>query len=941
MRALPSARLVRRSLLAKTDHIGRCLTACMLTAACLWYAVPVDAASERASSGTGLSLRSYPYSEPLRDFLNRGHWQGYSNLGKQGYAPETVSVLSYELYDRLGSHLFRGYPLMSWRETRSDSLGLQQSDLDREIYFFQFFNDLVVADDRYGGWSFSAALGDNIRTNLTPLTMRTPQWQGVRIDGGAGDQGMTMLLTRGSYDRFSAFDARLDRSPVLAYGGRYYRKPNDVLTVGLTFYNQHQVNIESRRGSFVSGSQPYQIRSPDEISVWIESDAPETGAVAGVMDVDIEILVQQEGGKQWLSSDPEVAPPVLYSSGLRPRVSGGTRVGDVRQVSAAGERVEYLFTLPPSTAIIDARFAADVVGDYRISVRQTHQYRNADGDLETRSWPSTADPKHSQRGNPMYPYDFKPTEDEPHFTVARAEGSPGTQRARTVRFNHGIPSGKTLLGTDFAIVARELMANGEVVYNIEEQHFPLSSDSLGVRGVKGTTGAWAYLFNARLPLQVRGVSVEFGGELYRMDPDYSGGYDSRRGGTIFFTDQGGPKGSEAFTQELPLMEDNDDDDEVPDDTFQDQGRFQQYVPGTYSGGRAGGVFPGLDEDGDLTPDNDRDRNGAPDWTEPFLFMGSDPADFVYGIDFNNNGSPDFRENDDYADYPIRKDQKGLHGYVSVPDALPGLSRLSAGWYSAKEIAGWGEASALYARMSGTWHAPGGILVEVNDDIKLVEDTISDDVYEWVIGDTSSLANVYSPLAPPPPDPLIMRKSLVNFGAAEMEWEHHTGVRVGLDLLHFMNRQADIDGIQESDTYSEFALVSRLEYARRLGRLDLWTGLKYAVKEGHRGPAWADASTRFRAAAIKAGYQIMPGMSLRWGISGLPGLRMSLTDDSDPASSYEEGKSVLMLQGTADSFMGMSLSISSGVQIHHRDYDEGGGARDFDTVGIFVDVIAGN
>jgi len=167
------------------------------------------------------------------------------------------------------------------------------------------------------------------------------------------------------------------------------------------------------------------------------------------------------------------------------------------------------------------------------------------------------------------------------------------------------------------------------------------------------------------------------------------------------------------------------------------------------------------------------------------------------------------------------------------------------------------------------------------------------------------------------------------------------VRVGLDVLHYLNRQAEIDAIQEDDTFSEFALVSRLEYARRWGKFDLWTGLKYAAKEGHRGPVWPDASTRFRAAAVRAGYEIMPGMALRWGISGLPGLRMRLTDDGDPARSYEEGKSVLMLQGTADSFMGMSLSISSGVQVHHRDYDEGGGARDFDTVGIFVDMIAGN
>jgi hypothetical protein len=40
-------------------------------------------------------------------------------------------------------------------------------------------------------------------------------------------------------------------------------------------------------------------------------------------------------------------------------------------------------------------------------------------------------------------------------------------------------------------------------------------------------------------------------------------------------------------------------------------------------------------------------------------------------------------------------------------------------------------------------------------------------------------------------------------------------------------------------------------------------------------------------------------------------------------------------------MGLSLSLSSGIQLYRRDYDEGDRVRDFDTMGIFVDLIAGN
>lgn len=937
-----------RLLARAINRIRRCACLYLLIGgALLAAAARAPADSGRQPAGTGLSIPSYPASVPLRDFLNHGRWdpkfgwESYTNLGKVGYAPETVSVLSYELYDRLGNHMLRGYPLMSWHETRSDSLGMQRSDLFRRVYFDRFFNNLVVADDQYGGWSISAAVGDHIRTSLSPLTIRTPRWQGLRFDGGTVDQGFTVLMTRGAYNRFSAFDARLDRSPVLGYGGRYYRRISDVLTMGMTLFQQHQVDVGGKHGSFFRGTQPHQMIAPYRITVRIESDAPEIGAVAGVSDVRLEIVARDEDGPRRLSSDPRAVPPAEYAPQLAPQVSGGILVGAERRVSEPGEWVEYLFALPVGAAITQACFQADVSGNYRISVRQNHRYRTGDGQLLERTWPSKADPANSELGNPLYPYGFKPGEEEPHFTVARARGDPGPEQTRTVRFDYGIPSGKTLLGTDFQVISRELIAGGEVVYNIEEQHFPFKSDSLGVRGRKASTDAWAYLFHARAPVRLGGVDLELGGEVYRMDPDYSGSYDSRRGGTVYFTDQGGPRGQDAFTQEFPLMKDNDDDDEYPDDSFYNQGRFQPLSPATYSGGRAGGVFPGLDSTGDLTPDNDRNRNGVPDWIEPFLFYDSDPKDFVYGIDFNNNAKPDFRENDDHPDYPIRRDQKGLHGFVALVDPYPGITRLTAGWYSTREIAGWGEASAVYGRMHGVWYLPAGVRLEINDDIKMVEDTIRDDVYEWVTGDTSALANVYSPLVPPPPDPLVMRKSLVNFGAAELSWEHHSGIETGFTLLHYLNRQFAIEGVQESGTYADLAYVARLQYSRRWRYLDLWSGVKYRARSGHRGPAWPDASIRFRAAAVTLDYQIMPGMSLRWGMSGIPGLRMRYTDSANPSDSYTETQSVLMLQGTEERFMGYHMVIGTGVQLHRRHYDHRDPVRDFDVVGIFVEVIAGN
>jgi hypothetical protein len=913
----------------------RCRLCWLLLVSCMatWGQAAWSQQAQR-SPNYGLNIITAPAATPLRPFLNRDTWAGYWNYGGQPYSPTTVSGRSEELYDRLGTRLLRGYPLVSWRETRSDSIGLQGSNLARENYLFEFFGELVVANDSYKSWNFSVTAGDNIRTTLTPLTLRSPRWQGVRIDADAPDQGFTLLLTRGALRRFSAFDARRDLSPVLAYGGRYYKDVSEVLTVGTTLFNQHQVDVESNQGSFISGTQPYQMSGPSRIVVRVQSDATDQITTAAIYGVAMELeTIAADGQKQRISVAAQ--PPV-----------GGQRVGDMLQVSGPGDAVDYTFDFPANTQVINAIFKADVAGDYRISVRQTHDFSFVSRDevqVEERSWPSA--PSHNQ-GGVLYPIDFKPNEGEPFFTVARAEGAPSLSRRRVVKFENGIPSGKTLIGTDFKIVANELMAQGEIVYNSEEKLFPYSNDSTDVRGKKSSSGSWAYTLNASRPLSWRGLDIEVGGELFRMDPDYSGGYDSRRGGTVFFTDKGGPNGSEAFTQEFNLVEDNDDDDRYPDDSFEDGGRYATQIPGSFGATPWAGVFPGLDADGDQTPDNDRDRNGVPDWTEPFLHYYSDPSDFVYGIDFNNNAQPDFRENDDYADYPIRKDQRGFHAFASFAEPVQSLDYIALGYYKMEEIAGAGQAKAVYARTRARWQPGRWLRAEFNDDIKLVKDDIRDDVYAWVTGDTALTGpNTNSPINPPPPDPLAMRNSLVNTASLRLDYQPTDDVELRADLIHYLNRQSEVKEagglVQDSDSHAEIALVTRGQYRYTRGNFELWTGGKFALKEGRRGPAWAKQSIRFFGPILRTTYHLMEGISVQWGMSGLPLLPLRFVNDKDESMNYDERKMVFMLSGRTDDYQGAVVNISTGLELFRRDFEQGGRERDFDTYGIFLEVIVGN
>ena len=56
-----------------------------------------------------------------------------------------------------------------------------------------------------------------------------------------------------------------------------------------------------------------------------------------------------------------------------------------------------------------------------------------------------------------------------------------------------------------------------------------------------------------------------------------------------------------------------------------------------------GVFLSQDGNNDGIPDTNRNFNRIPDWNEPFLMYESDPNEYVYGLDRNNNDEPDRRE----------------------------------------------------------------------------------------------------------------------------------------------------------------------------------------------------------------------------------------------------------------------------------------------------------
>ena len=135
-----------------------------------------------------------------------------------------------------------------------------------------------------------------------------------------------------------------------------------------------------------------------------------------------------------------------------------------------------------------------------------------------------------------------------------------------------------------------LKVRAEYERNLLSRSFPV------LRGRHGTEQDAAWYVNA-----LKDIGLwEVGGEIFRIGPRYGGGYDSRRGGVRLYTDQAGESKDQQMLSEFPLVDDNDDDDRYADDNLRDYPNGPEIESG---------VFPGLDEDNDNVPDDDKNANG--------------------------------------------------------------------------------------------------------------------------------------------------------------------------------------------------------------------------------------------------------------------------------------------------------------------------------------------
>jgi hypothetical protein len=880
-----------------------------------------------------------------RDFLHYGPQVSYLNHAETPYRPFPVFGWEVPRYDRLGSYVMEGRVMLSADEQRpglSKFEGLR-FETGNVFQVGADFNYQVMQDSYRGrNYALMILLGSGevstapVKAQLTPLTLNMSRYTGVRFDVSGSKNKSTFLYSKGAGDRqrFSMFEVgRDDQAPVILWGGHWETQIGSALRLGTTFINQHILDTKSRQGSIIKGDISTDMKPPEMIAVRIVDDSPDdVGSPAAAYSVALVVSgVDGEGNAVTLTSDASLADAdTRYESTLDPGSASGRRVGDHWEADGAEEQIEFLFEFPDPESFrpTSAEFTASLGGDYRVQVRQEHKH-SFTRIIAGRERPSTvshqwpAEPRASSfersgyefdSGDLRYPTDFKFGEDTPAYTVIRAEGTPRSLAPRSVRFDYGFPTAQSLASMDAHLNYGGFTVDGELSLNTQNFKFPVRE------GQRSDKDALAYFITASRSLSLLGqYGPDLGLELFRIDADYSGNYDSRRGGVIFHSSVPVAPPNTALTQEFNLFDDNDDGDQWPDEMPNDT---------ALSGANDAGVYPGLDQNNDNVPDTDQNANGIPDWDEPFLFFWSDPPEFIYDLDFNNNSHPDLTENNDRPDYPYDRDTQGRHIFFTWKDPLPHLELLTLGSYAAESMSRGGKSDARYLRYQFGYR-PGRLgHVILRGDVKMVEDSIPDPVFIWrttpnprdnsnVIQDPVSF-NLLS-LKDPDEDLMQMRNSTVSTVQLDSDVEPVVGLSIRTNYKWMLNKQQEdefADGTtQQDETLSRLTLSNRLQYVYPLrDNLNIYARLRHLF--------WHDAGyspeTRQHwmtwGPLFEQSLQLTEKTSLVAGQEGIPWLLpIGHTDYDDGDRDFDRWTNVFMvrMQGT---YIGWKTVSELGFQL---------------------------
>ena len=682
---------------------------------------------------------------PQELFLEYGRRQwDYTNYAREPFRRYlNTRQEGFYFYDVYGDFVTRGWRIYDWRQTQPSIF--ETSAITKDPNYSNWFNRLIISTDAIGDYSYAIIVGDEINTTLTPMTFRKAGFNGVMTSLSSSRFRATGLFSRVnapviviSGDNPTSFRENFTHLTA----GRMEVDATESATLGFTLVNTH--NGSGTRESFSGNPLKGQLtvgqlgQRLNLLVVRLSDDSPEDGEGGAVLFTDeIEITTTlmrpvavgdsvqlaprdtviigsslgfqsvREGGKLkggFLTADGPESITLKYV--LTPTGEGATEEGTLRMRLQQALGLSLSEADDAIAAIKSVRFRMIVANDYRIEVASDRQTNPG--------------------GQPQF------------LLVERADGNIKNQlNQREVVFDYGLPTANHLFGMTAELrdfYGFDFYGEFNLNYSYRQYPTPGLDKHRSAAGIEGDEEALAFMVN----LSRRSGPMHLFFEAFGMDDGYTT--------TILPVDGGGISdySPEATQQFYDYIDDNDDNDRHPDLKRANQGSLippQSTTQGRFviqpEGVADPAIFPGYDENGDFLSDFNQNSNGDrenffPDYEEPFLRHNTDRPDFLFGIDLNNNGWVDRFENDHEPDYPYKKDHWGYNLYGSA-EIVPQV-KMTLGYLRQDQHETARNNYTAYGMLMFERNWPGWGNLRVFDMAKQVEDTIPDDLVQWIIPD---------------------------------------------------------------------------------------------------------------------------------------------------------------------------------------------------------------
>ncbi len=886
----------------------------------------------------GLVLTKGRFREP---FVSR-YDAPYLNYGWIDYEQYREGIPIYKRYDAFGNYLTEGYEVYRMEEFRTVTPGQPGSVLLKGRFYQNWLRHLIVADDAYGGWSSRVTVGDAIRTTFSPLTLDMARFNGVRWDEASANNRFTLALSRISDP------IKLDFKKQLGSGGKqkaitdglyllglhWESRVGDFLVLGASYVNLHR--FDSTRGFTTNtrkGLAP-PFTTPTRLIVRFQDDSPEDG-IAGAMVFDIRgtARIREETRERF-----ELILPTQVN------VSDGVAEGP-RHLEASGRFtdrngfrfpvfIDYVFAVPDST--VGMTFEAVVANDYRIMIRQDHEFQD--------------------------PGSVRADERSTGFIIVRRseDNTADLSNKRQVTFEHGMHTGQEVVGINGRLRVKGFTVRGEVA---RSTHYFQYANRVG-----SYSDFEDFAGFVTVGKQLRGLTLGFEG--FHIGPKYNSYaietparknaearpdldregvdlefFDQRTSGTPYYfnTTRQDPAstnasegGNKIFNPIYALVDDNDDMDQWPDDWVHDwdiAGGQVKYLDAD------AGIYPFFDFDADGFPDNNRNRNELPDSDEPFLTYFTDPKEFYFGGDFNNNFVLDIWEDDDQPNYPYLKDEQGIH-LVALLGPYADFA-VTVGRYDVDQIAGGRRNEATYGQLKYMRTLGPYWRLRFDHESKTVRDEIPNPYFDSRVEQRSD-----GRLLPEQrffPDLLDARDSFINRGLLQLKFRPSNYWNFNAKFRYEYNDQREIvseDGeVQPEDDLDFIGFLAKGDYTLRKGRLVVMPRFKVQYQRRERASVELPFLQEFALMPIlRVDYHLTERSQIRFGAQGLPPLWDRRSDFRDRDNDANRQAYVLMWFNQSD-FGGYKIGTEAGVEYQATDFDVRG-RSDASVVRYFVRMIAG-